>query len=324
MVDRGGASIVTLCDRTYPPLLRQIPDPPTVLFVRGSLGAVSKAYTVAMVGSRTCTAYGIEQAERFSTLLTQSGLCVVSGGARGIDTAAHRAAVRVGGQTAVVLGCGLSHVYPPENTGLFDDIVAHDGAILSELPMGSMPVPENFPRRNRIIAGLSLGVLVIEAPVGSGALITARSTVDQGREAMAIPGRVDSLASAGSHELIRDGSAALVTSVGDVLNLLEGPARHLHAGTHDALYDAAGNASDHADPMPTPTPTPSATSATSLIDAALTDRQRTIVKALKTPSPLDAIEKHTGIDPGTLRAELTVLEIRQIVVRKGSTIELRT
>lgn len=232
-------SIVTIDDPAYPPLLRSIPDPPQVLFVRGAIGAIAPGtYAVAIVGSRRCSSYGIEQAERFAGVFAQSGLLVVSGGARGIDTASHRGAVRAGGRTAVVLGCGLCHCYPPENRELFDRIVAEGrGVVISELPMRSPPSPENFPGRNRIISGLSLGVLVVEAGRRSGALITARQALeDHHREVMALPARVDNPLGEGSNELIKRSEAAMVTSPADAIQILEVPARHQHAGTHADRY----------------------------------------------------------------------------------------
>lgn len=308
--ERFGARVVGLNDPEYPPLLSSLSDAPPVLYVMGELATSQPWYAAAIVGSRRATAYGIEQAERFATALCGAGLIVTSGGARGVDSAAHRACVRVGGRTIAVLGCGLSHCYPPENAELFRGIVDAGGAVVSELPMRTSPSPENFPARNRIISGMSLGVLVIEAPSASGALITARVAIDeQSREVMALPGRVDSPASSGCLELIKSGSAALVTCPADVLNILEGPARHLHAGTHSAVIDRQ------------PQKEPSARSGgedEKLAGGILTDRQRVVWNALVEPMSIDELCRATGLDAGALLAETTVLEVRRLVVREGS------
>jgi DNA processing protein len=307
--------LVGLEDREYPALLAQIPDPPPLLYVLGSLEPTGPdRYPVGIVGSRSCTAYGIEQAERFAGVLAGSGLTVVSGGARGIDSAAHRGALRVGGRTIAVLGCGLAHRYPPENARLFDEMIAGRGAVVSELPLDVPPQAENFPGRNRIISGLSLGVVVIEAAKGSGALITARQAAeDQGREVLAVPGRIDSPASEGSHELIKAGGAALATSPADVLALLETPARHHFHGTHEARY---------ADPGATEPPGLWTEQAEQPVLAAAGDPlQRRVIEALDRACSPDDLAQRLGVGPGELRAALTMLEIRGAVRRRGPLVE---
>ncbi len=206
--------IIHLQDQRYPALLKQIYDPPPVLYVKGTL-AESDNFSVAIVGSRRCSLYGSEQASRFAHILAGSGFTICSGLARGIDTAAHQGALASGGRTIAVQGCGLANVFPPENKKLFDSIV-DSGACISELPLRSEPLAENFPPRNRIIAGLSLGTIVIEAGNNSGALHTAKSSLEYNREVMAVPGKIDSPLSAGANRLIKQG-AKLVDCVEDIM-----------------------------------------------------------------------------------------------------------
>lgn len=217
----NGAAVLCLEDDAYPAALKNIYDPPAVLYVRGEIAA-SDAVAMGVVGSRRCTHYGLEQAERFGGLMGNAGFTVISGGARGIDTAAHRGALAGGGRTVAVMGCGLCQTYPQENEKLFAQIVADGrGAVVSELPMRIGVRGDNFPRRNRIISGLSLGVLIVEAARRSGSLITARLALEQSREVFAVPGRVDSPFSAGTNGLIAAGSAALVQNIEDILDRLD-------------------------------------------------------------------------------------------------------
>jgi len=213
----AGAELVTWNDPRYPAALRGIFDPPVVLYVRGRTELL-RAHQLAVVGTRRPTAYGLAVAERFSGDLAHAGLTITSGMARGIDTAAHRGALAVGGQTVAVLGCGVDVVYPSENRKLAAEIAAK-GLLVSEFPMGATAFPQNFPIRNRIISGLSLGVLVVEGAQYSGSAITAKLAMDQGKELFAVPGNITSKASWGPNLLIKQG-ARLVQDWNDVVTEL--------------------------------------------------------------------------------------------------------
>lgn len=311
LAERLGVRVIALGDPSYPPLLAQAPDAPLVLYVKGADPCPPGAYPVGIVGSRHCTAYGVEQAERFSMALAQQGLVIVSGGARGVDTAAHRAALRVQGTTVVVMGCGFAHCYPPENASLFDDIAHRQGTIISELPLEVAPSADTFPARNRIIAAMSLGIIVIEAPKGSGALITARVAIDDyNREVMAVPGRIDSRASEGSNELLKSGSAAMLTSPADAVDILESAARHLFQGTH-------------ADRFAPQSEELFATAAPTITGASLSENQRTILAALSQPASIDDLCRSTGLEAASIQADTTILEVRRLVVREGSRYRVR-
>jgi len=217
LAQKLGVWIVHFQDERYPPVLRQIYDPPPVLYVKGSLVRQDNL-AVSIVGSRHCSLYGQEQASRFSHFLASAGFTICSGMARGIDTAAHQGALSAGGRTIAVQGCGLANIFPPENDKLFE-LIAGSGACVSELPLRYEPLAINFPPRNRIIAGLSLGTIVIEAAPRSGALLTAKAALDYNREVMAVPGKIDSPLSKGAHQLIKEG-ATLIESVEDVMQAL--------------------------------------------------------------------------------------------------------
>lgn len=221
-ISRHGVSIVTLQDSAYPACLKNIPDPPVVLYIKGKLPSESEP-AIAIVGSRQATRYGHRTAETISRQLAALGITVISGLARGIDTCAHEGCLAAGGKTIAVLGCGLCHVYPPENKKLLARI-ALTGAVISEFAMPTEPMPYFFPRRNRIISGLALGVLVVEAAKKSGALITARTALEQGKDVFAIPGKVDEPSSEGTNQLIKEG-AKLITTAHDVVEGLAGELR---------------------------------------------------------------------------------------------------
>lgn len=208
--------ILTLGDAQYPERLRNIADAPLVVYCKGHLPAIDDEAAVAVVGTRSCTPYGIKTAERISYEITRAGGVIVTGLAHGIDSAAARGALRAGGCVVGVLGCGIDIVYPPSNAVLFED-VATIGALVSEYPPGTKPSRQSFPARNRIISGLSVGVVVVEAPRGSGALITAGQALEQGRDVFAVPGNIDAASCVGSNALLREGAYA-VTSGWDVID----------------------------------------------------------------------------------------------------------
>lgn len=243
LVRDGGVRLVVLGDAAYPELLRRVFDPPPVLFARGRVDLLS-AVNVGVVGTRHPTPYGVSAAERLAGDLARAGVTIVSGMARGIDTAAHKATLSAEGSTIAVLGCGVDVVYPSENRKLSLDIAAR-GLILSEFPMGATAFPQNFPIRNRIISGLSCGLLVVEGAQYSGSAITARLALDQGREVFAVPGNITSKMSWGPNLLIKQG-AKLVQDWNDVVADLPVEARQrlIAAGRQRILNEGLGASSE--------------------------------------------------------------------------------
>lgn len=232
-----GVRLVAVSDEDYPSALRQTSDPPLVLYVKGELPRTD--YCLAVVGSRDCTAYGERAASYFAAALARQGIPIISGGARGIDTAAHEGCLSAGGRTVAVMGCGLDTDYPPENGALFHRIVRQQGALVTEYPPGVAPLPSNFPARNRIIVGMSRGVLVAEAARRSGALITANIAADEGRDVYCVPGNIFDHTSIGCHDLIRTG-AKLVDTPQDILE--DKNDWELHVRQHvsqPTIFDAA-------------------------------------------------------------------------------------
>ncbi len=213
-----GCYVLTQEDAEYPELLRQIYDPPIALYIKGTLTAQDKN-SVALVGSRQTTSYGVETARKLAYQLAYVGVTVVSGGARGIDTAAHQGALAGKGRTVAVLGTGINFVFPPENAELFERIAA-SGAVVSQFPFNRPADKQSFPIRNRIVAGMTLGTVVVEANLSSGALITANFATDYGRQVFAVPGRIDSPRSKGCHDLIKKG-AKLCEGADDILSEFE-------------------------------------------------------------------------------------------------------
>jgi DNA processing protein len=273
-----------------------------VLYLKGSLEP-RDLNAVAIVGSRRCSYYGREQAERFAALLAGVGMTVISGGARGVDSSAHRGAMsHPQGRTIAVLGSGIDVSYPPENASLFEQI-AQRGAVVSEYPLGTPPLRDNFPRRNRIVSGMSRGVLVVEADERSGALITARQAGDDhGRVVFAIPGRVDNPLSAGPHKLIRDG-AVLTENIGDILDNL-GPLPQSAQETFESK-PAASAARLFAEP---PVESPP-------LDLGLTDRQKLILSHLAHPLHVDGLVERTSLAVQDILLELTLLSLKGVVKR---------
>jgi DNA processing protein len=330
--EANGVRIICQVDAEFPAPLRRIPDTPIVLFVKGALRDTD-AIAIAVVGSRRCTIYGSEQARRFGELLAQAGFTIVSGLARGIDAFAHHGAVDAGGRSIAVLGSGLHEVYPAENRTLAEKLL-ENGAWLSELPMKASVRAENFPSRNRIIAGLTLGTLVVEAASRSGALITARLANEYNREVFAVPGRVQDPMSRGTNELIRDGAAKLVMSLEDVLDGLGevGQQMRTHAGAAAAAVQgelplsAAGGSIETGDAGSATQPRSVDRSSAPRV-AALSPVERRIYELIGyDPILQDAVLRAAELPPGEVLAAFTSLELRglikrlpgQLVVRRGT------
>lgn len=287
---RCGEQDVTLLFRSqpeYPEPLGQIPDPPTVLYVQGTIEPAD-GVAVGIVGSRHCTAYGRQQAHRLAAGLARAGVTVVSGLARGIDAAAHQGALEANGRTLAVLATGLLKMYPPEHVDLATSIHGQ-GAVLTESPLDRSPLPGLFPQRNRIISGLSRGVIIVEAGRRSGALHTARHAMEQGREVFAVPGRIDSRASEGCHDLLRDG-ATLVRGVDDVLEAL-GPLSEPVASADGKLV-------------------------LSPRELGLNPQEQAILQLIGVePTPIDQVLATTDLDSSRALATITVLEMKRLVQR---------
>ncbi|MEN6428820.1 MAG: DNA-processing protein DprA [Phycisphaerales bacterium] len=293
---RLGVWLLHMEDARYPAVLKQIYDPPPVLYIKGTLTR-DDTLGVAIVGCRRCSLYGQEQASRFAHLLAAAGFTIVSGMARGIDTAAHTGALAAQGRTIAVQGCGLSRVFPPENAKLFE-LISASGACISELPLRAEPLAENFPPRNRIIAGLSLGTIVVEAGLRSGALITAQTALESNREVMAVPGKIDSPLSQGPHQLIKQG-ARLVESVEDIIEALGYVGDQLKDHTAIAAREAA-------EKVEAP-----------LFDAAkfnLKGHEKTIYDALgKEPVHIDQIITDTDLPAGAANAAVMSLRLKGLI-----------
>ena len=303
--------LLTIQDAGYPNRLRNIYDPPCLLYVRGRLPAFDDEASIAVVGTRDCTPYGISSAEKLGDGLAAGGAVVVSGRARGVDSAALRGALRAGGTVTAVLGNGLDVVYPPENQYLYEDVAAA-GALISEYPPGTPPEAKHFPVRNRIMSGLCLGTLVVEAPARSGALITAGTALEQGRDVFAVPGPIDAPASVGCNRLIRDG-AGLVSDAWDILGEYEPrfPDKLRREGARETPAVLGYQARQKTEPKPVP---PSVS--LSHNDYSLTDDQICLLRALtEEPMLVDDLIELTDIPTRRVLSALTVLEIEHLVTQ---------
>ena len=282
-----GCRILTQEDAEYPPLLREIYDPPIVLYVKGALLPQDKN-GVALVGSRQTTHYGIETARKFGYQLAYVGVTVVSGGARGIDTAAHQGALNAKGRTIAVLGTGINLVFPPENNELFERIAA-SGAVVTQFPFNRQADRQSFPIRNRIVAGMTLGTVVVEANLTSGALITSGFANDYGRQIFAVPGRIDSPRSKGCHELIKKG-AKLCEGVEDILSEFE------------YIFPPSNRP-------------PSANETGVLPTVALSENEEKVLGALRAAdeTSIDEVIRATGLPSSAVSVALLSLEMKRLV-----------
>ena len=287
---RKGIKLVTWADAGYPALLKQIADPPLVLYVAGSVEALDKP-AVAIVGTRRPTVYGREVARRFGYQLAAAGYVIVSGLALGIDTEAHMGALQASGHTVAVLGGALDRLFPRENTGLAREIAVKEGAVISEYPFGRQPDRQTFPMRNRIVSGLCKGVLVVEAPLNSGTMITVGQALDQNRSVMAVPGRLDSPASQGCHRLVREG-ARLVATADDVIEELQ-----------DLLSGMRGPAAAKAPAGDAKRP-----------EVPLSAEERAVMAQIEAEgSHVDALVRGSGLGAGKVNALVVGLQIKRLI-----------
>ena len=293
-----GGEILVLDDGVYPTLLRETYDPPVVLYIKGAWSECLDGPCVAIVGSRRCSTYGQNAALMLSRELAQRGVTIISGLARGIDAAAHRGALEAGGRTVAVMGTGLDQVYPRDHRKLTDEILKQNGALVTQFPLGTPPVSENFPYRNRVISGLSLGTVVVEAAENSGSLITARLAMEQNREVFAVPGNITSRNSFGTNYLIKGAGAKLVQQWQDVASELpaEIAAQLLPPPSRKRKKD------DLVDQL-------------QLAPSNLNEHERAIFKLLTTDTPkqIDALAESTRLSITQLTAALLTLEMRELI-----------
>lgn len=296
-----GTKFVPFFDSAFPPLLSEIPDPPVGLYVRGNTDALSSRKNVALVGTRKASLYGTVNAKKISRELAAAGWSVVSGGARGIDTAAHEGALEADGSTLCILGCGIDIVYPPENVELFKKIAQSSGAVVSEFPFGKKADKRTFPQRNRIIAGISAGTLVVESDFSGGSIITAHFAADCGRTVFALPGRVEQPGSRGCHKLIREG-ATLATCAADIIeDLAETPEQQMLA------FEGFSTKTENRLPETAHTES-----------GGLSAEAQKILSHLQSGEALspDTLSGRTGLPFPLVSATLLLLELDRIVSRK--------
>jgi DNA processing protein len=293
-----GADVLILDDGTYPALLREIADPPITLYVRGEWEASLDAPSVAIVGSRRCSTYGQNVASMLARDLAARGVTIISGLARGIDAAAHRGALEAGGRTVGVLGTGVDEIYPRDHKKLAEEILARGGALVSQFPLGTPPIPENFPYRNRIISGLSLGTVLVEAAENSGSLITARLAMEQNREVFAVPGNVTSRNSFGTNYLIKGAGAKLVQQWQDVAAELPPDIAALLLPPEPSKKKKAGTAVQQC-PLP----------------ADLSEGERVVMKLLSADEAvhIDALAGASSLPVSALTGILLGLEMRELI-----------
>jgi DNA processing protein len=298
-VRKLGGDILVLDDGVYPTLLRETYDPPVVLYVKGAWAECLDRPCVAIVGSRRCSTYGQNAALMLARELAQRGITIVSGLARGIDAAAHRGALEAGGRTVGVMGTGLDQIYPRDHKKLSEDILNHGGALVTQFPLATPPVSENFPYRNRVISGLSLGTLVVEAAENSGSLITARLAMEQNREVFAVPGNITSRNSFGTNYLIKGAGAKLVQQ----------------------WQDIAGELPPEIAAQLLPPPSKKAKKKGELVDQLklsppdLSDHERAVFKLLSTDTPqqIDTLAEGTKLSITQLTSALLALEMRELI-----------
>ncbi len=308
---KSGVEFVPFFDAKFPKILLEIPNPPIGIYVRGNVAALQTRRAIGIVGTRKASLYGTTQATKIGKELALSRWAVVSGLARGIDTAAHVGTLEGNGVAIAVLGCGIDIVYPPENAALYRRIIETGGAVVSEFPFGKVADKRSFPQRNRIIAGLGAGMLVVESDERGGSMISAEFAADFGRTVFALPGRVDQVNSRGCHRLIREG-ATLITSADDIISEMESvaiqPSLALEFGSDNNA--GAGRAeSAHHQPE---------TSATTIL-ATLPPEAATIFKEFAGGDALspDTISERTNLPSGTISSNLTLLEISRLLARRA-------
>ncbi len=328
-MEQYDVQLLVLGDNNYPSNLRDIPDPPAMLFVRGQMLDTDR-FGVGMVGSRHATPYGKSIAEKLARELSQRGLTIISGGAIGIDAASHRGAVDAGGRTIAFLGCGLDVDYPKENRALFDKIL-ENGALVSEYPLGAQPESWRFPLRNRLISGLSMGVMVVEAPWQSGALITSRFALEQGRPVMTVPGNIDRPSSAGSNELLKDG-AIPITECEDVLralNIIAMPAKREHQGSLDLPWEPTQLKNEDMESAPrtaakiTAKPNVSSQLSQQVLNGLNSNQKKLLESLSLTPQHIDLLASESGLPSSTAGVEMTMLELTGLVKRLPGNLYIR-